>query len=152
MLQEKIKTDLKEAMKNRDTLKMTTLRGISAGFTNELIAQKKKPQEEISDESALDVIKRAVKQRKDSIEQFAKGNRDDLVQNEKSELEIIEKYLPKMMENDEIKKIVERKKTELGIEDKSKIGILIGAVLKEIKAVGASADGNEVKKMAEESI
>ena len=150
MLQEKIRTDLKEAMKNKDSFKVMVLRGILAGFTNEIINQKRKPQEEISDEDAINVIKKGAKQRKDSIEQFTKGNRDDLVQNEKKELEILEKYLPAMMGPDEILKIANAKKTELKIDDSSKIGILIGAVLKEIKAVGASADGNEVKLVVEE--
>jgi len=152
MLQEKIKNDLKKAMKNRDTLKMTTLRSVLAGFTNELIAQKMKPQEEVTDEIAISVIKKAVKQRKDSIEQFEKGGREDLVKIEKSELEILEEYLPAMMSREEIQKIAITKKAELGIEDKTKIGILIGAVLKEIKAVGASADGGEVKKIVEKLI
>lgn len=149
MLEKKIKDEIKEAMKNKDTLKMTVLRGILAGFTNELIVQKKKPQDEITDELAMTVIKKAVKQRKDSIEQFTKGGRTDLVEIEKAELEILGKYLPKMMGIDEIKKIVESKKTELKIEDKSKMGILIGAVLKEIKTAGSNADGNDVKKTIE---
>jgi len=149
MLEKKIKSELKEAMKNKDTLTMTVLRGVLAGFTNELITQKMKPQDEVTDEIAMTVIKKAVKQRKDSIEQFTKGGRNDLVQEEKSELEVLEKYLPKMMGLDEIKKIAEIKKTELKIEDQSKMGILIGAVLKEIKTAGASADGNEVKKVIE---
>lgn len=150
MLEKKIKDELKGAMKDRDTLKMTTLRSVLAGFTNELIAQKMKPQDEVTDELAMTVIKKAVKQRKDSIEQYEKGGREDLVKIEKSELEILERYLPAMMSPEEIKKIAETKKVELGIEDKSKIGVLIGAVLKEIKTVGAIADGNEVKKVVEE--
>ena len=150
MLQEKIKSELKEAMKNKDSVLMTVLRGLLAGFTNELIAQKKKPQDEVSDELAMTIIKKAVKQRKDSIEQFTKGGRIDLAESEKIELKILEKYLPEMMNRDNIKKIAEIKKTELGITDKTKMGILIGAVLKEIKTVGASADGSEVKKVVEE--
>jgi len=156
MLEEKIKSELKEAMKNKDTLTMTVLRGVLAGFTNELIAKKKKPRDEVSNELAITVIQRAVKQRKDSIEQFIKGERMDLVEIEKAELKILEKYLPKMMNTEEIKKIAEVKKIELEIEDKSNLpagrqgmGILIGAVLKEIKTVGASADGNEVKSVVE---
>lgn len=145
-----IKDELKTALKEKDSLKLTVLRGMLAGFTNELISQKKKPQDEVTDEIAMTVIKKAVKQRKDSIEQFEKGGRKDLVEIEKSELEILEKYLPVMMSSEEIKKIAETKKVELGIEDKTKIGILIGAVLKEIKTIGASADGNEVKKVIEE--
>jgi len=149
MLKEKINNELKEAMKQKNALKMTVLRSLLSGFTNELISQKKKPQEKISDDDALNVIKKAVKQRKDSIDQFEKGGRQDLVDIEKSELEILEKYLPETMNTEEIKKIAEIKKVELNIEDKSKIGILIGAVLKEIKTIGASADGNEVKIVVE---
>ena len=150
MLQEKIKSELKEAMKSKNTVLMTVLRGLLANFTNELITKKKKPQDEISDELAMTVIKKAVKQRKDSIEQYTKGGRNDLVEIEKAELEILEKYLPEMMSSDDIKKIAEIKKTELKIEDKSKTGILIGAILKEIKTVGANADGSDVKKVVEE--
>ena len=149
MLEEKIKSELKEAMKNKDSVQLIVLRGLLAGFTNELISQKKKPQDEVSDELAMIVIKKAVKQRKDSIGQFEKGGRQDLVDVEKAELEILEKYLPEMMGTEEIKKIAEIKKNELNIEDKSKIGILIGAVLKEIKTVGANANGNEVKIVVE---
>ncbi len=136
-------------MKERNTLKMTVLRSLLSNFTNELISQKKKPQEEISDSDALNVVKKAVKQRKDSINQFEKGGRQDLVDVEKSELEILEKYLPETMSVEEIEKIAKTKKIELNIEDKSKIGILIGAVLKEIKTIGSSADGNEVKIVVE---
>ena len=149
MLKEKINGELKEAMKERNTLKMTVLRSLLSNFTNELISQKKKPQEEISDSDALNAVKKAVKQRKDSIDQFEKGGRQDLVDIEKSELEILEKYLPETMSVEEIEKIAKTKKIELNIEDKSKIGILIGAVLKEIKTIGSSADGNEVKIVVE---
>ena len=149
LLEEKIKGELKEAMKKKDSVLLTVLRGLLADFTNELITQKKKPQDEVSDELAITVIKKAVKQRKDSIEQFTKGRRDDLVAIEKIELEILEKYLPEMMSNNEIKKIAETKKDKLDITDKSKIGILIGAVLKEIKTIGGNADGGEVKKIVE---
>ena len=157
MLEKEIRSELKEAMKNKDSVQLIVLRGLLAGFTNELISQKKKPQDEVSDELAMAVIKKAVKQRKDSIEQFTKGRRNDLVEVEKSELKILEKYLPAMMSLDEIKRIAEIKKTKLKITDKSNLpagrqgmGILIGAVLKEIKTVGASADGNKVKSVVEE--
>ena len=67
MLSEKIRKELTVAMKAKDSLKMNTLRGLLSAFTNELVAKGIKPQEQISDEDALAVIKRAVKQRKDSI-------------------------------------------------------------------------------------
>ena len=148
-MKEKIKQELKTAMLNKDTVKLTVLRGLLADCVNELIAQKRKPQDEISDEIALAVVKKAVKQRKDSIAQFEKGGRADLVEAEKTELEILEKYLPEMMGEEEIKKIALAQKEKLGIDDQSKMGILIGAVLKEIKNAGANADGAEVKKVVE---
>ncbi|MBU0973987.1 MAG: GatB/YqeY domain-containing protein [Proteobacteria bacterium] len=149
MLQVKIKTELKEAMLSKNAIKTMVLRGLLAEFVNNLIAQKKKPQEEISDTDALSVIKKAVKQRKDSIEQFGKGGRADLVNAEKAELEILEQYLPEMLSAPEIEKIARAQKMALGLTDKSKMGILIGAVMKEIKTSGADADGAEIKKIVE---
>ena len=82
-----------------------------------MVASGKTPQDEVSDELAMNVIKRASKQRKDAIEQFEKGGRNDLAENEKSELAIIEKYLPQMMSEDTIREIVLRVKEETGIQD-----------------------------------
>ena len=89
MLSEKIRQELTDAMRARDSLKMNTLRGLLAAFVNELVAKGIKPQEQISDEDALQVVKRAVKQRKDSIEQFRNGNREDLAKKEEAELKIL---------------------------------------------------------------
>ncbi len=100
------------------------------------------PQSEVSDELALGVIKRLAKQRKDSIEQFRNGGREDLASQEEKELVILEELLPNMMSQEEIRPVAEKKKAELGIEDKSKMGILIGAVMKEL---AGQADGGDVK-------
>ena len=140
--EEKIKADLIEAMKAKETLRVNTLRGLIAGFTNELVAKGKKPNETTPDDIALPVLKRLANQRKDSIEQFTKGGRTDLADIEKKELEIIFSYLPAQMSQDEIRKVAEAKKAELGIADKSKAGVLTGAVMKELKG---RADGGEVK-------
>ena len=139
-----IKEDLKEAMKAKDTNKTTVLRGLVSGFTNELVASGKTPQDEVSDDLALTVIKRQVKQRKDAIEQFEKGGRKDLAENEKLELTVLENYMPQMMSKEEIRKIAESKKSEMGVDDRSKIGILMGAIMKE---TSGQADGNEVKEV-----
>jgi len=146
-LTEKIKADLKVAMLARETVRVITQRGLLAAFVNELVAKKRKPTEELKDDEALAVIKRSVKQHKDSIEQFAKGGRKDLVKEEEAELKILETYLPKMMDEKEIRKIAEAVKTKLKISDKSRIGIFVGAVMKECKGL---ADGGSVKKIAEE--
>ena len=146
MIQTQIKEEIKKAMLARDTVRLNTLRGLSAAFTNELVAKGMKPQDELSDENCLAVIKRLVKQRKDSIGQFKAGGRQDLVESETAELAILETLLPKMMSQDEIRKIAESKKAELGITDKTKLGMLIGAVLKETKG---QADGGDVKIVVE---
>lgn len=142
MIVNDIRDQIKQAMLAKDAAKLNVLRGLLAAFINELVVQKKKPQDELSDEDALNVIRRAVKQRKDSIEQFKTGNRNDLVKSEESELAILETYLPKMMSKEEIRTIVLAKKEELQIIDKSKVGILMNTVMKELKG---KADGADVK-------
>src|SRR3989344_1345078 len=113
----------------KETVRLTVTRGLLAAFVNELVAKRRKPTEELKDDEALAAIKRAVKQHKDSIEQFAQGGRQDLVKDKK------------------IRKISETLKTKLGFSDKAKIGVFVGAVMKECKGL---ADGAFVKKVAEE--
>ena len=146
-LQKQISEQVKQAMIAKDALKLNVLRGLLAGFTNELVAQKKKPQEEISDEDAMRVISRAVKQRKDSIEQFTAGGRPELAKNEAKELKILEVYLPATMSKADIKKVVTVKMSELKITDKSGAGKLMGAVSKELKG---KADGADIKSVVDE--
>ena len=88
-LHTQIQDEIKHAMKARDEVRLTVLRSLVTAFTNELVAKKRKPDEELSDEDTLVVISRAAKQRKDSIEQFQKGGRDDLAEREIKELSII---------------------------------------------------------------
>ena len=146
-LQDTIKQQIKEAMLARDQIRLDTLRGVLAGFTNELVAKKRKPNEELSDDDCLAVINKLVKQRKDSIEQFRKGNREDLVKEEEAQLKILETYLPEMMPREEIEKIAQAKKEELGITEKSKQGQLMSALMKELKG---KVDGIMVKEVVEE--
>src|SRR3989344_8608166 len=117
MLHEQIKNGIKEAMMTKDKVKLDTMRGMVASFTNELVAKGRKPNETLTDEEVLIVITRLAKQRKDSIEQFKKGNRDDLVKEESAQLAILETYLPKLMEKEEVEKIVKAKKEALGVTD-----------------------------------
>lgn len=142
-----IKTQIKEAMLARDAEKLSVLRGLSAAFTNELVAKKRKPDEELGDEEAMEVIRRNVKQRKDSIEQFEKGGRQDLADAEKRELVILETFLPQQMSKEEILTFVKAKQIELGATDKSKAGQFMGAVMKDLKG---KADGPLVKEVIDE--
>lgn len=146
MIQDTIRKQLPEAMKARETLRVEVLRGISAAFVNEQVTKGKKPDEPIADEDALTVVKRLVKQRRDSIEQFRKGNREDLATKEESEMKILEAYLPATLSRDAIKPVAEALKAKLGVTDKTKSGILVGAVMKELKG---SADGGDVKAVVD---
>ena len=146
MLHKQIKEGIKIAMLAKDTVRLTVLRGLLTAFTNELVATKRKPQEELSDEEIITVIRRAVKQRKDSIDQFRKGGREELASAEELELKILETFLPRMMSKEDVKKKVVEMKEKIGIADKAKIGQLIGATMKELNG---AADGTDVKEAAE---
>ena len=146
-LKEQIKEDLKSAMREHNKVAKNTLKGILATFTNELVATNRTPQEELQEEEMLMVIKRLEKQRKDSIEKYQKGGRNDLVENEKEELIVLKRYLPEKISLEKIDEIAQKIKKELSIKDKSKVGILIGAVIKETKG---QADGSDVKKIVQE--
>ena len=146
MLHEQIKSKIKEAMMAKDTLRLETYRGMLSAFTNELVSKNRKPNEMLSDEEAITVITRLSKQRKDSIEQFKKGNRDDLVKKEEAELSILEVYLPKMMEKGEVERIAKLKKEEMSITDPKEKGKLMSNLMKELKG---RADGGIVKEVVD---
>lgn len=137
---------MKAAMKDRDNVKVQTLRGALAAFTNELVAKGRKPTDELTEPEMIAVLKRLASQRKDSIQQFEKGGRPELAQKEASELAIIDSYLPQGMPREEIEKIVKTKISEMNVQDAAGIGRLIGAVMKEC---AGRADGTEVKAIAE---
>ena len=146
MLHEQIKNGIKDAMMAKDSVRLETYRGMLSAFTNELISKNRKPNEILTDEDAIVVITRLFKQRKDSIEQFTKGNRDDLVKKEQAELAILETYLPKLMGKEQIEKIAQAKKDELKIVDVSQKGMLMSALMKDLKG---KADGTMVKDVVD---
>ena len=146
-MHDKIREQIKDAMRAKDELRKEVLRSILAAFVNELVAKRRTPQEILGDDDCVSVLKRLVKQRKDSAEQFTAGGRPELAEKEMKELKIIEEFLPALMTRDAIKKIAEAKMKELGVTDKSGMGKFIGSVMKEC---AGKADGNDVKAVAEE--
>lgn len=147
MITEQIQEQIKDAMRAKDSVRLTTLRGALSAFTNESVALKRTPQDKLSDAEALTVIRRLVKQRKDSIEQFEKGGRADLAEAEKAELTILEEFLPAQMSEAQIREIALKKKEEMGALDKAGAGKLMGAIIKEAQG---NADSALVKKIVEE--
>jgi len=148
-LQQTIHDEMVTAMKAKEETRLSVLRGLVSAFTAELTATKRTPQDELADDEAMNVIRRALKQRKDAAEQFTKGGREELAANELAEAEILQTYLPAMLGTEEITKVVEEKKAALGMTDKSDIGKLMGAVMGELKG---KADGADVKAAVEAAL
>ena len=141
-LQTDIKSKIKDAMMAKDSVRLDVMRGMTAAFTNELVAKGRKPQEELADDEALAVITRLAKQRRDSIEQFRAGGREDLAIEEEAQLRVLGEFLPEMMGEDEVIKIASAKKESMGITDATKKGMLMAELMKELKG---KADGTVVK-------
>ena len=145
-LHKQIKDGIKDAMIAKDAVRLNTLRGVSAAFMNEIVA-KKTTEPELSDEDAIAIIRKLVKQRKDSIEQFGKAGRTDLVEAEEVEMKILETFLPKLMSKEDITKIVLEKKAQAGEIDKANLGMFMGGIMKDLKG---KADGTLVKEIIDE--
>src|SRR3989344_6991287 len=151
MTHQELKDGIKEAMKAKDAVRLSVLRGLSAAATNELVSKGRKPDEILNDDELLTVVMRAAKQRKDSIEQFTNGGRADLAEGERAELAVLETLLPAQMSREEIERAVKAKATEMGLLDpdapvgagKTGANKLMSALMKDLKG---KADGNVVKE------
>jgi len=146
MLEEKILNDYKQSMKDKDALKSSVLSFLRAEAINTAIAKKKKA---LDDSEVIAVIKKQIKQRQDSIEQFTKGNRLEMAEKEKKELEILKAYLPPELPEEEIKKIIEEAITATGASGMKDMGKL----MKEVNAkVAGQADGKLVSDLVRERL
>lgn len=146
MLHDQIKEKIKESMLARDQVLLASYRAILAGITAEVTGRGMKPSESLDDEGVISVITKLVKQRKDAISQFRAAGRDDLADEDQAQLELFETFLPKMMNEEEIEAFAKAKISEMGEIDKSKTGMLLGALMKDLKG---KADGADVKKVVE---
>jgi len=147
-MQEKIKAELKKAMMEKNMERVNVLRMISAAFTNELVNLGRVPTDTLSDEEVMKVLKREVKKRKDSIDQYTNAGRPELAEDEKAEMVIIEEFLPAQMTKEEI---VQRITAKLSNEtiDPAKKGQFVGMMMKEL---GDTADGMTVKEVIDELV
>ena len=107
MISTDIREKLKDAMRNKDQTALDTYRGLISAFTSELLAQGKTPQDEVTDDIALGVIKKTIKQRKDAISQFEAAGRTDLDDADKAQLALLEGFMPEQMSEADIKVIAE---------------------------------------------
>ncbi len=136
-LQQRVDTDLKDAMRAKDATKLGVLRMLKSALKYAAIA-KSDAEAELSDAEAVQVIRKQAKQRQDSVESFEKGGRAELAEKEKAELAILNTYLPQAMSADEVAKIVREVITEIGATSKAQMGAVMKALQEK---AGGRVDG-----------
>src|SRR5436305_620036 len=141
-LQERIDTDLKDAMRAKDATRLGVLRMLKSAVKNSAI-EKGGASATLEDSEAIAVIRKQVKQRQDSIESFEKGGRPELAAKEKEELAVLQQYLPQQLGADELQKIVRDTIAELNASTKAQMGAVMKAV--QVKIAGR-ADGKTVSQ------
>ena len=139
-----LKSQIAEAMKARDSQRLGTLRLLQSECTNYLVAQKKKPTDDVSDNEFITIIQKMIKQREDAAMQYENAGRAESAAAEKEEAGILEGFLPEQLTQEEVEAIVEKHSKDLDLNDKSAIGKLMKAVMEE---VGAKAQGKVVSEI-----
>lgn len=140
-----LQEDLKAAMKEKDTLRKNTITMVRAA----ILQQEKDKKIEMDDEAILEVIAKAVKQRKDSIPEFKKGNRPDLVENLEKEIDILMSYLPQQLSEEEVEEIVTQTIFEVGAQSVKDIGLVMKTLMPKIKG---RADGRLVNQLVKKHL
>jgi hypothetical protein len=141
-LKERIALDMKEAMKKKETLRLGTVRLLKAEIMKFETSGKAKKEAEDSD--IIPLISRMIKQRRDAAEQFRKGTRDEMAQQEEDEINVLQDYLPPQLSNEELEKIVKETISQLGANDKTAMGKVMGAVMGKVKG---QTEGTVVKNI-----
>lgn len=140
-IEKRIRGDLKESIKNKDAMRTSTLRMVTASVENLLIEKREK---ELTDGDVLKIISRQIKQHLDSIESFKKGGRNDLVEKETKELEILKSYMPEQLGEEEIEKITREIISRAGSD--TEFGSIMKLVMQEVKG---RADGKLVSSVVQ---
>lgn len=139
---ERVSADIISAMKNKDELKLSTLRLVRSAFKNRQI----EVGHELSEEEVLTVMKSMKKQFLDALSDFEKGGRQDLVEKQNKEIAVLDEYLPKAMPQDELERIVEEAVKASGVTSSSDFGKAMGAA---VKAVEGRAEGNAIREIVQ---
>ena len=144
-LLERLNNDMKQAMKNKEKDKLSVIRMIKASVQNETI----KLGHDLSEEDELTVLSRELKQRKDSLHEFEKAGREDLVEKIRIELTFVELYMPKQLSEEELSEIVKSTISEVGANSKAEMGKVMAAIMPKVKG---KADGSLVNKLVQQHL
>lgn len=144
-LKEKLQEDLKSSMKNKDTIKKSVVTLIRAAIKQHEVDNRV----ELADDAIIDIISKQLKQRKDSLAEFVKANRDDLVEETKSEIQVLEGYLPQQLSEEELEKIVIETIAEVGATSMKDMGKIMTAI--KPKTAGR-ADGRKINELVKKNL
>jgi uncharacterized protein YqeY len=142
-LNERLNEDMKLAMKSHSKFKLSVIRMVRAAIKNIEIDQRKP----LDDQEVLDVLSREIKQRRDSLQEFEKAGREDLVETVKAEIEILIEYLPQQLTEEEVKSIVQQTIQEVGASSKADMGKVMSALMPKVKG---RADGKIVNQAVQQ--
>ena len=145
-LQEKIQSDLAEAMRSKEALRLSVLRMMKSAVKNKEVDKMRA----LEEAEVLSVLNTLVKQRKDSVEQFRKGGREELAQKEEAEVKIIEEYLPAGASDEDIRRAIEEAVQETGAASIKDMGKVMKATM--IRLAGKSADGSRVSQLVKDKL
>jgi len=145
---EQVQKDMVAAMRNRDELRLSTLRMVKSAIKNKEI-DKRAP---LDDKEAQQVLSTLIKQRKDSIEQFQKGGRQELADKEAAEITIIEAYLPKALGEEDIVAVVKAVIAEMGSPTMKDMGTVMKNVMAKLQASGARVEGKTVSEIVKKNL
>ena len=144
-LLERLNSDIKQAMKNKEKDKLSVIRMVKSSIQNEAI----KTGNELSEDEELTVLSREVKQRKDSLHEFDKAGRQDLVEKIRTELQYVELYMPKQLSEEEVSEIVKQAISETGASSKAEMGKVMSVIMPKVKG---KAEGSLVNKLVQQHL
>lgn len=144
-LSEKINNDLKEAMKNKDSFKLGVIRMVKGAMQ----LAKKSPREELTDDDVINVLSKQIKMRREAIEQFEKAGREDLVEQNKKEVEILSSYMPEALSDEELNKILDKVFDEVKPTSQKDMGLIMKTITPLVKG---KADMSLVSKLIKERL
>ncbi|HMB20935.1 MAG TPA: GatB/YqeY domain-containing protein [Spirochaetota bacterium] len=140
-----IESDLKSAIKNKDEIIVSTLRMLKSDIAYE----KARGSEDLNEDQVLEIVNRAAKRRKESITEYEKADRDDLAEKERTELSIVQRYLPAQMSETEIESAIDDIITSMGEVSQKDFGKIMGQLMKDLKG---KADGTQVKSILQKKL
>jgi hypothetical protein len=148
-LKDKIGEDIKTAMKAKDKTRLETVRSIKKVILEKESEFRAKGQDNLTEEQEIEILSQQAKQRRDSIEQYKKANREDLVEKEEAELAIIETYLPAQISEADLEKIIDEIIAKVGATTSKDLGKVMGVAIKQLKG---QADGKKIQELVKSKL